>query len=150
MTNPITHCAVCGTHWSEADVFCDGTCAACLARQVERLRAGKHDRIEEAKLTKQLMEAKQEAAELRAELAAEAVSQPCGHAAKWLAYRNAVDLQSERYCLFCEIERLREQRDAARQAARGLYEWGSDLMEYKCNLNYKTRWPWLAEEDGDT
>lgn len=43
-----------------------------------------------------------------------------------------------------------KERDAARQAARELYEWGSDLMEYECDLGYKTRWPWLQEEgEGD-
>ena len=38
-TNPITHCAVCGTHWTDVDVLAEATCSACLARQVERLRA---------------------------------------------------------------------------------------------------------------
>ena len=30
----------------------------------------------------------------------------CGHDEKWMAYRNPVDASSERYCVFCEIERL--------------------------------------------
>jgi hypothetical protein len=46
--------------------------------------------------------------DLQQQLAAECVTQPCGHAAKWLAYRNAVDVRSERYCVFCEIARLRK------------------------------------------
>jgi hypothetical protein len=36
------------------------TCVPMLRGEVERLRAGKHDRLEEARLTKQLMEAKQQ------------------------------------------------------------------------------------------
>lgn len=43
---------------------------------------------------------------LRAEVAADVAIQPCGHAAKWMAYRNPVDAKSERYCVFCEVERL--------------------------------------------
>ena len=35
------------------------------------------------------------------------MTQPCGHDERWLAYRNPVDAESERYCLFCEVERLR-------------------------------------------
>jgi hypothetical protein len=34
------------------------------------------------------------------------MTQPCGHDERWLAYRNPVDANSERYCLFCEVERL--------------------------------------------
>ena len=49
-------------------------------------------------------------AELFAEidrLQAECQTQPCGHAASWLAYKNPVDAGSEQYCVFCEMERLR-------------------------------------------
>ena len=34
---------------------------------------------------------------------------PCGHDEQWLAYRNPVDMQSEQFCVFCELERLRAQ-----------------------------------------
>ena len=37
-TEPITHCASCGTHWSDCDVIDGGQCAACLRKQIERLR----------------------------------------------------------------------------------------------------------------
>ena len=30
----------------------------------------------------------------------------CGHDEKWLAYRNPVDVHSDTYCVFCELERL--------------------------------------------
>ena len=33
-------------------------------------------------------------------------TQQCGHATKWLAFREPTNLQSEMYCVFCEIERL--------------------------------------------
>jgi hypothetical protein len=32
---------------------------------------------------------------------------PCGHSSHWQVARNPVDYHSERYCLFCEVERLR-------------------------------------------
>jgi hypothetical protein len=36
------------------------------------------------------------------------MTQPCGHDEKWLTYSNPVDLRnSERHCLFCEVEQLR-------------------------------------------
>jgi len=38
----------------------------------------------------------------------------CGHDSRWLAYRNPADVRSEQYCVFCEIERLTRERDAAR------------------------------------
>lgn len=44
---------------------------------------------------------------LQSELTEQCVTQPCGHAAKWLAYRDGTNIHSERYCTFCEIERLR-------------------------------------------
>ena len=43
MTNPITHCRVCATHWTDCDILAEATCATCLARQVERLREYKDD-----------------------------------------------------------------------------------------------------------
>ena len=42
-TNPITHCAVCATHWSEAEVFEETTCVTCWAKQAKRLREYKAD-----------------------------------------------------------------------------------------------------------
>jgi hypothetical protein len=44
-------------------------------------------------------------------LRAECQTQPCGHAARWLAYENPVDAGSERYCVFCEVARLRGEND---------------------------------------
>jgi len=38
MTEPVTQCRSCSTHWSDCDVLDGGECAACLRRQVERLR----------------------------------------------------------------------------------------------------------------
>jgi hypothetical protein len=43
----------------------------------------------------------------------------CGHAKKWLAYREPVNPRSERYCVFCEIERLRA--EVAYQTAAAAY-----------------------------
>lgn len=51
----------------------------------------------------------QEIERLRKELYADGVTQPCGHAARYTVLRDAVDKQSERYCLFCEVERLRSE-----------------------------------------
>jgi len=97
MSEPVTQCRTCGTHWS---ILADGRCPTCLLNElteiterhvrvmeercptderhctcvpmlrgeVERLRAGKHDRLEEARLTKHLMEAQQECERLRAAL----------------------------------------------------------------------------------
>ena len=61
---------------------------------------------------------------LRAIVSADCETQDCGHAAKWLAYRNPINPRSERYCVFCEMERLTRERDAARKA---LHEFGLDF-----------------------
>jgi hypothetical protein len=56
----------------------------------------------------------EQAAEAQAEierLRAECQTQPCGHAERWLAYKNPVDAGSERYCVFCEVARLRGEND---------------------------------------
>ena len=46
---------------------------------------------------------------LRAELAEARghETMPCGHNSRWFAYGNPADVNSERHCLFCEVERLR-------------------------------------------
>ena len=36
------------------------------------------------------------------------MTQQCGHDEQWTAYRNPVDAESEQFCLFCEVERLRQ------------------------------------------
>ena len=44
---------------------------------------------------------------------------PCGHNSRWLVYGNPVDLDSERHCLFCEVERLQAIVDKALPAIDG-------------------------------
>jgi hypothetical protein len=60
-----------------------------------------------------LRRAADELERLHADFRAAAVPLSCGHAAHWQAHRNPVDRRSERYCVFCELERLtRELFDA--------------------------------------
>lgn len=37
--NIVTHCKTCGTSWGECEILEDRECAACLRKEVERLRA---------------------------------------------------------------------------------------------------------------
>jgi hypothetical protein len=61
-------------------------------------------------------------------------TQDCGHAAQWLAYRNPVDQRSERYCVFCELQRLRELEAAAAEVGRLETLVEGDMADWPENL----------------
>ena len=42
---PVTHCKTCKTSWAYCDIFADGQCATCLAKEVERLQAVESARL---------------------------------------------------------------------------------------------------------
>ena len=44
----------------------------------------------------------------------------CGHDERWLAYRNPVDVRSDQYCVFCELERLRSIVDRLQKTRDGV------------------------------
>lgn len=81
----------------------------------------------------QLATAYAELERLQNALSADCTPQPCGHAEKWLAYRNAVDVRSERYCVFCELEN-------SRTSEAELYD--------KCGELQKLVWKLEAEKAG--
>lgn len=84
--------AVCGSCAGPLDCERDAICCRCTDGDIADMEA------------RQWQEARAEIERLQSILTADGVTQPCGHAAKWIAYRNPVDFHSETYCVFCEIE----------------------------------------------
>ncbi len=45
----ISACTKCHTHWSDCDILAGGQCAACLEKEIERLRAERDEAREAAR-----------------------------------------------------------------------------------------------------
>ena len=70
------------------------------------------------------------------------MTQPCGHDEQWTAYRNPVDVNSERYCLFCEVERLRAENDKLREISLRRYVSCMSGGCIKDDVYVATSWRW--------
>lgn len=74
---------------------------------------------------------------LRAILLSDTITEPCGHARKWLAHRDPIDPQSPTYCTFCEMNRLREDNSRLSKACasgEGVWVWQGDGSDHPESL----------------
>jgi len=69
-----------------------------------------------------------ELAAARALLSNDAITEPCGHARRWTAYRNGVDPNQGTFCLFCELAAAR----AACENCQRLLRHAVGLLDHVC------------------
>jgi hypothetical protein len=81
-----------------------------------------------------LTEAADDIERLQEIVSSDCASQDCGHAAKWLAYRDPINPRSERYCLFCEVQRLHELETAAAEFGRMHLLVAGAMADWPANL----------------